>query len=311
MDFSLVRPNKVLSALNELQKTKKVLTRFENNKNLENFLKNNESKHNNKNKIDLIINNFEQNTLFLYSNENAEELFNFLNKSNIEYSLSESLIYKMYLYFYGYVEKNKLESMLFRYSGNTLSNLDFKKFVEINIKNLFQKNNKFPRILNGEYKLLSELIDLIQENLKILNFLEPWEENLLIYLQDINREKLKIIYKEILKKIDLNISNFFKNNKKIIIKNINIEYKYIKDIYQKITKIKLEEGDILISFQKVGHKEKRSFYYLERDLKNISSFERTEKIQILNEYDLINVFKNNYSLSKIYLLKQKIKRILK
>ena len=37
MNFSLVRPNKVLSALNELQKTKKVLTRFENNKNLKNF----------------------------------------------------------------------------------------------------------------------------------------------------------------------------------------------------------------------------------------------------------------------------------
>lgn len=311
MDFSLVRPNKVLLALNELQRTKKVLTRFENNKSLENFLKNNELKYNNKNKIDLIIDNFEQNTLFLYSNENVEELFNFLNKSNIEYRLSESLIYKMYLYFYGYIEKNKLESMLFKYSGNTLNDIDFKKFIEMNAKKIFQKNNNFPKVLNGEYKLLSELVELIQKDLKILKYLEPWEENILEYLQNIEGKKLEVIYKEALKKIDLNISKFFDINKKIVIKSIIIEYKYIKEVYHKITKIKLEEGDILISVQKVNHKEKRNFYYLERDLKNISSFERSEKIQILNEYDLINTLKNNYSLNKIYLLKKIIKRILK
>ncbi len=311
MDFSLVRPDKVLLALNELQKTKKVLTRFENNKNLENFLKNNELKYNNKNKIDLLINNFEQNTLFLYSNESAEELFNFLNKSNIEYSLSESLIYKMYLYFYGYVEKNKLESMLFRYSGNTLNNIDFKKFIELNVKKIFQKNNNFPKVLNGEYKLLSELVELIQKDLKILKYLEPWEENILEYLQNIDKEKLKFIYKEILKKIDLNISNFFNSNKKVTIKNINVEYTYIKNIYYKIIKIKLKKEDILISIQKISSKEKIGFYYLEKDLKNISNFERAKKIQILDEYDLINTLKNNYSLNKIYLLKKIIKRILK
>lgn len=311
MDFSLVRPNKVLSALNELQRTKKVLTRFENNKNLKIFLKNNELKYNNKNKIDLVINNFEQNTLFLYSNENAEELFDFLNKSNIEYSLSESLIYKMYLYFYGYIEKNKLESMLFKYSGNTLNNLDFKKFIEMNAKKIFQKNNNFPKALNGEYKLLSELVELVQKDLKILKYLEPWEENILGYLQNIDKEKLKFIYKETLKKIDLNISNFFNSNKKVTIKNINVEYTYIKDIYYKIIKIKLEEGDILISIQKINNKQKRDLYYLERDLKNIFSLERVGKVQILNEYDLINTLKNNYSLSKIYLLKQTIKRIFK
>ena len=274
-------------------------------------MKNNELKYNNKNKIDLIINNFEQNTLFTYSNENAEELFDFLNKSNIEYSLSEPLIYKMYLYFYGYIEKNKLENMLLRYSGNTLSGIDLKKFIEINAKDLFQKNNRFPKMLTGEYKALSELVELIQENLKILKFLQPWEENILQYLQGIDKEKLTIIYKNALANMDLNISKFLNINKNIVIKNITVEYKYIKDIYQKITKIKLEEGDIFISFQKANSKEKRNFYYLERDLKNIFNFERTEKTQILNEYDLIKVLKYNYSLNKIYLLKQMIKRIFK
>lgn len=309
MDVNFIRPNKTLSALNELQKIKKILTRFENNKNVENFLKNNKLEYNNKRKIDLIINNFEENTLFLYPKENVENLFDFLNKSKIEYQLPEILIYKMYLYFYGNIEEIELKSMLNRYSGNSIKNIDFKKFIEENKEKLFHKKYNFPRVLNGEYKILSEVGDLTQKDLKILKYLEAWEQNILKYLSNVEEENLKKIYEKVLKKIDSKIHTFFKSNKKILIKKIVVEYGYLKNIYYKVTKVKLKKGDILIFLQKINIKEEKEIYYLKKDFVDIQALEKINKIKILNEYDLTKVLRSNYSLSKIYLFKQLIKRI--
>lgn len=217
MELKFAKPNKSLLTLHELQKNKKKLNSFKNEDNINYFLENNRSNHNIKNKVDLILSNFEENTLFLYSDKSKYKLFDFLEKSEIEYNLKESLIYKMYLYFYGFTEDERLKKLLLKYSENKNKKINFKYFIESHSKELFQSEYNFPKTLNAKYKALNEIIFLIENNYKILEDLEYWEQNFLEYLNSSENFDRKIITKinnKILEKANSKIAIFLLRIKK-------------------------------------------------------------------------------------------------
>lgn len=317
MEFNLPRPEKTLSLLNEFQKTKKILNVFDEEEKLVNFLERNTNNYNVRGKIEVILHNFEKNTLFLYKDQNKIELFKFLNRSEIVYNVPENILYKMYLYFSGVVEKEELKRLLTKYSGNTMKNLNFKEFVKRNSSKLFTEYS-FPKELNGEYLILSELADSIQEKPKILKDLEYWQENILKYIVDkeIDRSILDGIYKEILKNYDKEVETFFEKNKKIKIKNIIIEFKNLNNKNFRLIRVKLEKNDIIIFAENIilktnkGYMEKKEkyFFYFEKE-KNIPEDLKIKDENKLNIMSVLENLKYNYSLNKIYSIKMKLKKL--
>lgn len=317
MDFNLPRPEKTLSLLNDFQKTKKILNVFDEEEKLVNFLERNSSRHNLKGKIEVVLHNFEKNTLFLYDDKNKKKLFEFLNRSEIIYNVSESILYKMYFYFSGIVEKEELRRLLIKYSGNTIKNLDFKEFIKKNSSKLFNEYS-FPKELNGEYLILNELADSIQEKPKILKDLEYWQENILKYIinKDIDKNILDNIYKEILKNYDKEVEIFFEKNKKVRIKNIIIEFKNLNNENFRLIVVKLEKNDILILAENVilktnkGYMKKKEkyFFYFEKE-KDIPQEFKIDTKNKLNLFLMMENLKYNYSLNKIYSIKMKLKKL--
>lgn len=306
MDLNFARPNKTLSILDELKKTKNILNCFKKEEGIENFLKKNKNKYNIKSKIDLIISNFEENNIFLYSNKNTKNIFNFLSKSKIKYELEEALIYKLYFYFYGYIPEEELKEMLFQYSNNKLKNLDLKKFIEENKKELIRGKCNFPKKLNGEYLFLKEIAELIDKEEVVLKDIDGWEENIFKYISSTKIRNMLI--EKIMKRLNKKICLFFQINKKVEIKDIIIDYKHYKESYYKIIKVKLQKQDNLVFIRNLNLNTERNIYYLEKNFNDILEIEKNKKV-ILNEYDLIKVLKKNYSLNKIYLLKEMLKKL--
>ena len=317
MEFNLPRPEKTLSLLNEFQKTKQILNVFDEEEKLVNFLKNNSTRYKLKGKIEVILHNFEKNTLFLYRDKNKIELFKFLNRSEIIYDVSESILYKMYFYFSGVIETEELKRLLIKYSGNTIKRLNFKEFIKNNSSRLFTEYS-FPKDLNGDYYILNEVAELIEEKPEILKNLEYWQENILKYLinKDLDKETLKKIYKVVLKSYSKEIEVFFNKNKKVAIKNIIIEFQELNNRNFKLIKLNLEKNDILILGENVilkninsnMMKKERYFWYFKKE-KNILE---NLKLKNSNKFDIFAILehlKYNYSLNKLYFIKIKLKRL--
>lgn len=317
MDFNLPKPEKTSSLLNEFQKNKKDLNMFNDEEQLVNFLEKNSTGYNLKEKIEVILDNFEKNTLFLYKDQNKIKLFEFLNKSEVVFNVPENILYKMYFYFSGVIEVEELKKLLSKYSGNTVNKLDFKKFIKKNSSRLFREYS-FPKNLNGEYHILSELADLIQERPEVLKNLGYWQENILKYLvdKDIDSKILKNIYKVVLKKFSKEVAVFFEKNNKVVIKNIIIEFQELNDKNFKLIKVNLEKGDILILGEEVIlknennniEKKENYFWYFEKE-KNIPEDLKIKDENKLNIFSILDNLKYNYSLNKIYSIKMKLKRL--
>ena len=129
MRIEIRRPVKTLKILNEFEHTRKILNEFSCEENAINFLRNNRNNYSNKRKLDVILNNIEKNTLFLFSDSLKSDVFIFLENHNFERILKENEFYKLYLYFTGAIDKLRLENFLQRYSKRGFVP-DFKGFIE-------------------------------------------------------------------------------------------------------------------------------------------------------------------------------------
>lgn len=321
MEFEFPKPEKAIKFLEEFKDKKKELNLYNNNENLKNFLEVNNSKYNiSQSKIDILLYNFEKNTVFNFLDENKKLAFILLQRGKLNYSLPQEKIYKLFLYFYGAVPIEELGKILYKLSDKSIRKLDFKSFIENNISELFNTYN-FPKNLSGEYPLLRELIPLIKENNGLLKKMEYWEENFLEYLGGEYETKfVKDIIKKFLKRIDGVVYDFFEENNEIKIEKILIRRKKVNKRLYKITIINLIKKDDIVFIEEEKNKSKsfiseneKYFLFYHKGINKITLENLNEdnlvKENIFTEFSLLTALEYDYPLNKIYSIKMKLKRL--
>ena len=119
-----------------------------------------------------------------------------------------------------------------------------------------------------------------------------------------------------LKSYNKEVEVFFNKNKKVVIKNIIIEFQELNNQNFKLIKLNLEKNDILILGENVilkninsnMMKKERYFWYFKKE-KNILE---NLKLKNSNKFDIFAILehlKYNYSLNKLYFIKIKLKRL--